>query len=179
VQDTFVAGAVNADIGGILDRTGQLFDLAGRHDLPFFVTFEASATGDHRLAPELEPLLPAHAEQFIKTTFDATGLPAFADAVRQSGLSRFVVAGSETDVCVLETVIGLRRLGHTVVVEDDAVFSSETNTAPALRRMTQAGVVLADHERVRALVEARAALPVAAVQAGDARRGRDRAEPPR
>ncbi|MBI2893907.1 MAG: isochorismatase family protein [Deltaproteobacteria bacterium] len=164
VQEAFVAGAVDDDLDGIIDRTGQLFALAERHGLPFFITFEAATTGDHALAAALRPLVPEHAMQFVKTTFDATGLPAFADALDASGLSRFVVVGSETDVCVLETVLGMRRLGYTVVLEEDAVFSSEPNTGPALRRMTQAGVVLADSAQVTAFAERRAALPDAAAR---------------
>jgi nicotinamidase-related amidase len=151
VQETFISGAVNPDIDEVIARTGALLELADAHFLPTFITFEASDTGDHQLDPSLAPKVPAHAERFIKTTFDANGLAPFAAALEASGLEHFVVVGSETDVCVMQTVLGLRRAGYGVRLQQDAVFSSEPNVGPALRRMTQAGVTLVDEAAVSAL----------------------------
>jgi len=159
VQETFVSSATNADMAGIVERIKIDFGLAADHDVPFFVTYEASKTGDHSLHAPLQPVLPAHAQEFIKTTFDATGNDAFRDAVVQSALSHLVVVGAETDVCVLQTVLGLRQLGFTVLLQEDAVFTEETNTAPALRRMQQAGALLVDHAAVANYVEHPRELP--------------------
>lgn len=46
VQETFVDGAANPDIDGVLSRTGAAFQLASDHDVPFFITFEASQSGE-------------------------------------------------------------------------------------------------------------------------------------
>ena len=46
------------------------------------------------------------------------------------GLTHAVVLGAETDVCVMQTVLGLRRMGLTVILHSDAVFSSESNVGP-------------------------------------------------
>jgi hypothetical protein len=126
----------------IIERMKSAFQLAGDQQVPLFITFEDSQLGDHALHAPLQPLRPAHAQDFVKTTFAATGLPAFANAVQKAGLSHLVVMGAETDVCVLQTVLGLRAMGLTVMLEADAVFSEETNPSPALRRMQQAGVLL-------------------------------------
>jgi nicotinamidase-related amidase len=160
VQETFVDGASNPDMPSIIDRTGALFTLAAEHEVPFFVTFEASQAGDHALHAPLVPLLPAHAGDFIKTTFAATGLSSFAQAIEASALTHVVVVGAETDVCVMQTVLGLRAMGLTVLLEQDAVFSEETNTSPALRRMEQAGVLLIDQAAVAGYVADQAHLPV-------------------
>jgi hypothetical protein len=45
------------------------------------------------------------------------------------------------------------------MLQEDAVFTSETNTSPALRRMQQAGVTLADHAGVAAHLADPSALP--------------------
>jgi nicotinamidase-related amidase len=148
VQETFVAGASNPDMPQVLERTSALFSLAEEHDVPFFITFEASQSGDHALHAPLVSVLPAGARDFIKTTFAATGLPSFASAVQGSGVTHVVVVGAETDVCVMQSVLGLREMGLTVLLERDAVFSEETNTSSALRRMEQAGVVLVDEAQV-------------------------------
>lgn len=159
VQETFVSGAHNADLSARLDRTKSDFQLAADQGVPFFITFEATEQGDHALYAPLQPVLPSQAQKFIKTTFDATGLPAFAAAMQQSGLTHLVVVGSETDVCVMQTVLGLRKLGFTVLVEGDAVFTSETNTSPAVRRMQQAGAVMVDQNQVQGFVANPNALP--------------------
>jgi nicotinamidase-related amidase len=159
VQQTFVAGAVDPDLTGILDRTKSAFQLATDSQIPFFLTFEGSKAGDHALYTPLQSSLPPQTQDFIKTTFAATGLPAFAGAVQQAGLSHVVVLGAETDVCVLQSVLGLRALGFTVLLQKDGVFTSETNTSPALRRMQQAGALLVDQAAVAAYVANPSALP--------------------
>lgn len=150
VQETFVDGAKTPDLAGVLDRTKSVFELSGEHAIPFHVTFEASQQGDHALHAPLVPALPPQAQLFTKTTFAATGLAPFAQAIGSSGLTHLIVLGAETDVCVMQTVLGLRKLGLQVLLQTDAAFTSETNVSPALRRMQQAGVTLADHAAVSA-----------------------------
>jgi nicotinamidase-related amidase len=159
VQQAFVATAETTDMPAVLDRTKSAFDLAAKHALPFFLTFEASQQGDHALHRALVPAVPPQAGEFVKTTFDATGLPAFAQAVQGAGLSHLVLLGAETDVCVLQTVLGLRALGFTILLQTDAVFSEETNVSPALRRMEQAGARLVGLAEVSGFVENPSALP--------------------
>lgn len=144
VQKTFVSGSVTPDIDGVMARTKGVFEKASEQGVPFFLTYEASKQGDHALDAALQPAMPPQAQEFIKTTFAATGLPAFAKAIGQAGLSHALLLGSETDVCVLQTALGLRGLGLTVLLQRDAVFTSESNPSPALRRMEQAGVLLVD-----------------------------------
>jgi len=159
VQEAFVNIAVTPDMNGIIDRTKAAFQLAADHDVPFFLTYEDSKQGDHSLHAPLQAVLPADANEFIKTTFDATGLPSFHEAVQASGLSHLVVLGSETDVCVLQTVLGLRKMGFTVLLEGDAVFTSETNTSPALRRMQQAGALVVGSTDVASYADKPSELP--------------------
>jgi hypothetical protein len=64
----------------------------------------------------------------------------------------------------MQTALGMRRLGYTVMLEEDAVFSSETNTGPALKRMQQAGIELVDLARVQSYAGGDAPLPDAPVQ---------------
>jgi hypothetical protein len=100
---------------------------------------------------------------FTKTKFDATQLPPFAAALEQSGVTHLVVMGAETDVCVLQTVLGMRTMGFTVLLESDAVFTSETNTSPALRRMEQAGALMVNGADVAGYINKTIELP----QGGD------------
>lgn len=140
VQETFVDGAYPLGLDRVIENVGDLLTLAGDEGLQTFITYEASTTGSHALHAPLVPLVPADAEHHVKLTFDANGLASFADAIAASGLSRFVVVGAETDVCVLQTVLGLRESGHEIFLVDDGVMSEDPNVAPARARFTQAGV---------------------------------------
>jgi nicotinamidase-related amidase len=144
VQETFVTGSSTPDMAGVIERTKSILELAGTNDVPVVISFEASQTGDHALHAPLEPSVPPAAQRFTKTTFDATGLAAFHDAVAASGVSHVAVLGAETDVCVMQSVLGLREMGLTVMLQTDAVFTSEPHTSPARRRMEQAGVAMID-----------------------------------
>ncbi len=130
-----------ADVSSRMARSAHLFELAGTHHVPLFVTFEASKTGDHALVASLATAVPPQALQFVKTTFAATGQPQFLQAIKASGAHRLLVVGAETDVCIMQTMLGLRRAGYEVIAVVDALFTEEVNTAPASRRMRQAGIV--------------------------------------
>jgi nicotinamidase-related amidase len=150
-QTNFVQRAATPNMPGVLAKTKATLELAAKYELPVFITYEGSKRGDHALTPALRGAVPPRALDFIKTTFAATGLPAFRAAVQRSGAKTLVVLGSETDVCVMQTVLELRRLGYDVLLQEDAVFSSESAPSPALRRMVQAGVVMVDRAAVAAL----------------------------
>lgn len=148
------AGARNpkADVNARMARSAHLFGVAAAHQVPFVMTFEASKTGDHALPPMLTAALPSQALQLVKTTFAATGQPQFLPAIKASDARRLLVVGAETDVCIMQTVLGLRRAGYEVIAVVDALFTEEVNTAPAVRRMRQAGVVELGIEEAEALL---------------------------
>lgn len=77
VQKVFFTTATShnpgANVGERMNRTERLFKLAGEHDVPIFVTYEDSKSGDHGLPPSLAAALPSNAKEFIKTTFGAMG----------------------------------------------------------------------------------------------------------
>jgi nicotinamidase-related amidase len=144
IQQSFVATATRrnsgADIAGRVANSQRLLDAANAHDVPVLMTFEAKQTGDGALPVSLEPHVPAGTQRFTKTKFAAPSLPEFDAAVHASGLKRFVVIGSETDVCVLQTILGLRREGFEVAAVVDTIFTEEVHVGPTLRRFAQAGV---------------------------------------
>lgn len=129
------------DVSARMARSAHLFELAGSRHVPLFVTFEARKTGDHALPPSLTTALPAQALELVKTTFAATGQPQLLPAIETSGARRLLVLGAETDVCIMQTMLGLRRAGYEVIAVVDALLTEEVNTAPAFRRMRQAGIV--------------------------------------
>jgi nicotinamidase-related amidase len=153
VQKSFVANAATNNMDGILQRVAQLMTLSTSKKLPFFITYEDSKKGNSALAPTLVPVQPQQRKEFIKTTFAATGQPDFKKSVQSSGVSHFIVAGAETDVCVLQTVHGLLDMGCSVFLMEDAVFTSEPNTGPAIKRMIQSGAILSTVDRLETALE--------------------------
>lgn len=153
VQKSFVEKAANPDMRTVLAHTEELFRTADSKRIPFYITYEASKSGDHDIPTALKRALPRHQKDFIKTTFAATGLSSFAQAMRESGITHLVLLGAETDVCVMQTALGLRAMGFEVLLQKDAVFSSEPNVSPALRRMERAGVRLVSMTETRAWID--------------------------
>jgi nicotinamidase-related amidase len=90
-----------------------------------------------------------------KTAFGCCGDAGFGALLQQarSGLSvprrQIVIAGMETHVCVMQTVLELLGSGHEVHVCWDAVSGrGEEYRRHALERMAAAGATLTNHESV-------------------------------
>ena len=78
--------------------------------------------------------------RFEKTTFSSCGEPGFLEHLQGSGRTAAIVAGTESHVCVLQTVLDLLAAGFTVAVVEDAVGSRKpADRRVALERMRQEG----------------------------------------
>jgi nicotinamidase-related amidase len=75
------------------------------------------------LVPELARFVPPAAvlDKPAYSAFAESGLAAF---LREKGVTTVLVTGSETDVCVLATVLDAVDLGFRVVIVEDALCSS-------------------------------------------------------
>lgn len=125
----------------VLARLEQLLLFADIWGIPVLATVEQSRAPSPATIDRLTKAMPAGTKTLTKTRFDATAEPEIAAAIRALGKRQIVVAGCETDVCVLQTVLGLVGSGYEVFLLEDAVFSHEPNVGPALRRMAAAGAV--------------------------------------
>jgi nicotinamidase-related amidase len=77
-----------------------------------------------------------------KISFSCCGNDAFMAQLRQSGRRQVVVCGTETHVCVLQTVLDLLQEGFIVHVVKDAVMSrAPANRDTAIEAMMLAGAV--------------------------------------
>ena len=123
-----------------------LTEVAGRLGVPVVCT-EQYPRGLGPTVPELRRLLPDGAV-IEKTHFSAVAegnLPQVAGGERP----QVVVAGTEAHVCVLQTVLGLRRLGHEVRLVRDAVGSRRrADRRAALERAASYGAELVTSEMV-------------------------------
>jgi nicotinamidase-related amidase len=139
VQPHFVDAAGEA-AGWLMPRLVGLLDMADCLRLPLVATFERPQKNGW-LPDELEHVWPRHGLRFEKLTYDCCGQPQIAAALAALGRRQFLVAGAETDVCVLQSVLSLLERGYEVFLLEDCLFSSEPHAAPAVARMRAAGAV--------------------------------------
>ena len=125
----------------VLARLERLLQLAEMLDLPVIATFERPTEKKGLLPERLESAFPASGRRLEKCTFDCTADEGIRDALADVGRPNVAVAGSETDVCVLFSVLGLLRTGYRVWLLEDCTFTSEPRVRPALDRMYAAGAV--------------------------------------
>ena len=141
VQPFFLEGWMAGDLEPLLARLEFLLALASVYDIPLLATFEQPIEKKGWLPERLEPFFPKHGQRHTKQTFNCCGEPSIVAAIEALGRSQIAVAGGETDVCVLQSVLGLIGLGKQVFLLEDVLFSSEPSVGPALRRMEAAGAI--------------------------------------
>lgn len=133
-----------ADGAAVIGNARRLSDAAQILDIPVLVT-EQNAKGLGRTVPEL--LSGNEAPVFHKTSFDACRMPKFVDALPNR--PDLVVAGCETHVCVLQSVLGLIETGRRVFLVRDAVGSRRVESKEtAIRRLEQHGAEIVTTEMV-------------------------------
>lgn len=86
------------------------------------------------LMPELQRFVPP-APVFDKYNYSAFATGALHPYLRQRGVTTVIVTGSETDVCVLATVLAAVDHGYRVIVVRDGVCSSADATHEAMIEM--------------------------------------------
>ena len=141
VQPYFLDGWMAGPTEPLLARLEYLLGLATVFELPCLATFEEPVAETGWLPERLERFFPAHGQRHTKQTFNCCGEAPIVAALAAMGRSQIAVAGAETDVCVLQSVLGLIAAGYQVFLLEDALFSSEPNVAPAIRRMEAAGAI--------------------------------------
>jgi nicotinamidase-related amidase len=121
-------------------RWEKLLVVARCLELPTLATFEDPDTNGW-LSDACDRAWPVHGLRYVKRTYDCCGEPAIVAALSEIRRTHLLVAGAETDVCVLQSVLSLLERGHEVFLLEDCVASSEPHTRPALARMYAAGAV--------------------------------------
>ncbi|MEN8235339.1 MAG: isochorismatase family protein [Actinomycetota bacterium] len=144
VQPFFVDGAFadrSEERESLMVRLEHLLMFSDWMELPFIATFEKPVAENGELPDNLEALFPAHGERHVKNYFGCASEPQIREAIEQSSVKQIAVAGSETDVCVLQSTLGLLELGYEVFLLEDCLFTTESEPGPALQRMHEAGAV--------------------------------------
>jgi nicotinamidase-related amidase len=89
---------------------------------------------DNRLI-DLLPVLIRYAPPatiFDKAVYSAFGNPQLHQHLRERKIDTLIVSGSETDVCVLSSILAAVDYGYRVIIAEDAVCSSSDEGHDAL-----------------------------------------------
>jgi nicotinamidase-related amidase len=123
-------------------NTKNLVRLFGYFRIPIVATLERPILRKGAVPAEIGALLGDHARIFEKDFFDLTKEKKIRDYIGRQKKKQVIVAGCETDVCVLQSCLGLLDLRYEVYLVEEALFSSSRNTDRALARLTTAGAVV-------------------------------------
>ena len=146
VQDFFLAQLDGPDARATMETNLVTFArLLDYFRIPIIATLERPVDGKGALPDPLKAQL-AEAKVFEKDFFDLTKEKNIRDHLARLNKKQIVVAGCETDVCVLQSCLGLVDLGYEVFVVEDLVFSSALNVEAAFARMQAAGVVFLSYK---------------------------------
>ncbi|AOT07960.1 cysteine hydrolase family protein [Pseudoalteromonas luteoviolacea] len=153
---------VDPQLHSSIDRIAQLAQKANDLNMPTTITYEAFETDaglDYTpYITRIEQALDENTQSYFKQTFNSTreaDIHAAMKAWSDLGISRVVVAGAETDVCVMQTVLGLKNMGFDVYLASDATFSTEIYERPTFKRLQQAGVKLAKVSEIMQSMESK------------------------
>jgi hypothetical protein len=120
--------------------------LLGYFRIPIVVTLERPVERKGALPSGLKRSLIGPVETFHKSYFDLTRDRKIADHLARLKKTQILVAGCETDVCVLQSCLGLVDLGYDVFAVEELLFSSAKNVDAALARLRGAGVIFVSYK---------------------------------
>jgi isochorismate hydrolase len=141
VQEFFLAQADKRLRSKLETNIKNFARLLGYFRIPMVATFERPVDQKGALPKEIDKYLRGAAKIFEKDFFDLTKEKKIADYIARLKKKQVIVAGCETDVCVLQSCLGLLGLGYDVYVVEELVFSSSRNVDAAIARMKAAGAV--------------------------------------
>jgi len=141
VQEFFLAQTDKRLRSKIETNTKNFARLLGYFRIPMVATLERPVDQKGSLPKEIDKQLRGATKIFEKDFFDLTKEKKIADYIARLNKKQVIVAGCETDVCVLQSCLGLLGLGYDVYVTEELVFSSSRNVDAAIARMKAEGAV--------------------------------------
>ncbi len=123
--------------------------------VPTLLTLERPVDRKGAVPAGIEATLGGAAKVFEKSFFDLTKEKPIRSYLKRLKKKQVIVAGCETDVCVLQSCLGLLDLGFDVFAVEELLFSSTNRTEAAVERLKSAGVVFVSYKTLHfELIEA-------------------------
>jgi isochorismate hydrolase len=115
--------------------------LLGYFRVPILVTLERPVEHKGSLPAGIEKHLSRSTRTFEKDCFDLTKERPIREFVARSKKRQIIAVGCETDVCVLQSCLGLLDLGYETYIVEDLLFSSSSNVEASIARMQAEGAI--------------------------------------
>lgn len=140
------------------DTVIKFFNGMNEFNIPKLVTTQYSkGLGD------TEPAIAEALGSFTpidKSSFCVMGCEEFAAEFSRNKKENIVVCGIEAHICLQQSALAFRKMGHNVLVPVDCIASRKPiDYETALRRMEQAGCVLTTYESILYEILANAKAP--------------------
>ena len=125
----------------VTTNTANLIRLLDAYGIPVMATLERPVDRKGTLPKEVAKRLGPRAKIYEKSFFDLTKEREIKAHLGRQKRRQVIVTGCETDVCVMQSCLGLVALGHEVYVMEELIFSSTHEVGAALTSMADAGCV--------------------------------------
>ena len=142
VQEFFLAQTGDRRARSKIETNTRNFArLLGYFRIPIVATLERPISRKGQLPAAIKKHLGDQAKLFEKDFFDLTKEKKIKDHLARLKKKQAIVAGCETDVCVLQSCLGLLNLGYEVYAVEDLLFSSARNVDAAIARLKAEGAI--------------------------------------
>lgn len=146
VQGFFLSLIARSRQSAIKANTANFVRLLRYFNIPLVVTVERPVMQKGSVPREIVRHFSAATTRFEKDFFDLTKEKKIRDHLGQLKKKQAVLAGCETDVCVLQSCLGLLQLGYDVFLVEELLFSSSINIESAMARMRSEGAVVLSYK---------------------------------
>jgi hypothetical protein len=141
VQEFFLSQMGPRLQSALTSNLGNFARLMGYFKVPTLVTLERPVEHKGILSAEIERHLCRSSKTFEKDCFDLTKERRIREFVRRCKKKQIIAVGCETDVCVLQSCLGLLALGYETYIVEDLVFSSSRNVEASIARLQAEGAI--------------------------------------
>jgi nicotinamidase-related amidase len=145
VQDFFLAQLDEETRAKVETNLVNFARLLNYFRIPIVATLERPVAGKGSLPSVLQAELGG-VKPLEKDFFDLTKEKKICGYLARLKKKQMIVAGCESDVCVLQSCLGLIDLGYEVFVVEDLIFSSARSVEGAIARMRTEGAVFVSYK---------------------------------
>jgi len=127
-------------------NTRNFLRLLGYFRIPVIATLERPVGNKGVVPDDIKRHLGRDGKVFEKDFFDLTREKPIRAHLKRLKKTQAIVAGCETDVCVLQSCLGLLELGFEVFAVEELLFSSAGNVDAALMRLRSEGAIILSYK---------------------------------
>jgi len=141
IQDHFLIKYDDAVSKPLLEKVAWLLKTAGYLNVPV-VAMAEDIDNAGNLSSDILDALPEDVKVHNKNAFGLAGNTEILADLEATRRNTAILVGTETDVCVAQSALGLIECGYRVVVLKDAVATTSGDEETGLNRMRDAGAAI-------------------------------------